>query len=102
MGEIGRDRREVIYKMSYCDILLIVRGYRKRDVLQYQLLRLNAYHSLFAFRENKDGKTPEQMWPLYFDKYKKQEETQPISDDEIAELQAEMAAINQHINDTQT
>ena len=80
--------------MSYAEIMLIVRGYRKRNVLTYQLLRLNAFHSLFAFRENKSNKLPHDLWPLYFDHYKQQEEYPQISDDEIAELQAEMDAIN--------
>ena len=96
MGEIGRDRQETIYELSYCDILLIVRGYRKRNVLTYQLLRLNAYHSLFAFRKNEGNKLPHDLWPLYFDRYKQSEDNPQISEDEIAELQAEMDAINQY------
>ena len=74
--------------------MLIVRGYRKRNVLTYQLLRLNAYHSLFACRKNEGNKLPHDLWPLYFDHYKQQEESPKISEDEIAELQAEMDAIN--------
>ena len=82
--------------MSYAEIMLIVRGYRKRNVLTYQLLRLNAYHSLFAFRKNEGNKLPHDLWPLYFDRYKQPEEAPQISEDEIAELQAEMDAINKH------
>lgn len=82
--------------MSYAEIMLIVRGYRHRNVLTYQLLRLNAYHSLFAFRENKNNKLPHDLWPLYFDRYKQPEEAPQMSDDEIAKLQAEMDAINQY------
>ena len=84
--------------MSYAEIMLIVRGYRKRNVLTYQLLRLNAYHSLFAFRENKNNKLPHELWPLYFDNYKQPEEAPKISEDDIVELQAEMDAINAEQN----
>lgn len=96
VGEIGRDRREYLYEMSYCDILLIIRGYRRRNVLQYQLQRLQAFHSLFAMRENKDGKTPDQLWPLYFDRYITQEKQRDLpSSEEIQDILAEIDAINQ-------
>ena len=74
--------------------MLIIRGYRRRDVLKLQLLRLTAYHALFAMRENKGNKGPDQLWPLYFDRYKTPDTPPPISDSEVAQLQAEMAAIN--------
>ncbi len=94
MGEIGRDRHEYLYEMQWWEILLIIRGYMRRDVLKLQLLRLTAYHSLFAMRDNKNGKTPDQLWPLYFDRYKTPDTPPPISDSEVQQLQEEMAAIN--------
>lgn len=98
VGEIGRDRVETLYKMSYCELLLIVRGYRHRNVLQYQLQRLQAYHSLFAFRENKDGKLPQQIWPLYFDNYKTQKHKEVnISDEEVAMMQGDMEAYKEYL-----
>jgi hypothetical protein len=93
VGEIGRDRLEYQYDMSYCDIVLIIRGYRRRNVLQYQLQRLQAFASTFAFSGNEKGLKPEDLWPLYFDRYKEQS-APPISQDEVKELQDEMAAIN--------
>ena len=93
VGEIGRDRLEYQYEMSYCDIVLIIRGYRRRNVLQYQLQRQQAFATTFAFRGNEKGLKPEDLWPLYFDKYKEQKKP-PISQDEVKELQDEMAAIN--------
>ena len=79
--------------MSYCDIVLIIRGYRRRNVLHYQLQRLQAFHSAIAFSGNEKGLKPEDLWPLYFDRYKEQKAPQ-ISQDEVKELQDEMAAIN--------
>ena len=93
MGEIGRDRKEYLYEMSYCDIMLIIRGYRRRNVLQYQLQRLQVFASTFCMGGNKEGKEPQQLWPLYFDKYIDNSKP-PISEEEIEDLQAEMEALN--------
>lgn len=93
MGEIGRDRKEYLYEMSYCDIMLIIRGYRRRNVLQYQLQRMQVFASTFCMGGNKEGKEPQQLWPLYFDKYIDHSQP-PISEEEIEDLQAEMEALN--------
>ena len=92
MGEIGRDRREYLYEMSYCDILLIQRGYRRRNILQYQLQRLQAYGAFHCMGGSK--KTPEQWLPLYVDRYKMvNNEAPPISEEEIAEMLEDMKQI---------
>ena len=93
MGEIGRDRKEYLYEMSYCDIMLIIRGYRRRNVLQYQLQRMQVFASTFCMGGNKEGKEPQQLWPLYFDKSIDNSKP-PISEEEIEDLQAEMEALN--------
>lgn len=93
VGEIGRDRKEYLYEMSYCDIMLIIRGYRRRNVLQYQLQRMQVFASTFCMGGNKEGKEPQQLWPLYFDKYIDHSHP-PISEEEIEDLQAEMEALN--------
>ena len=67
MGEIGRDRHEYLYEMSYCDILLIQRGYRRRNILQYQLQRLQAFGAFFCMSGTQ--KTPQDFIPLYIDRY---------------------------------
>lgn len=87
VGEIGRDRLEYLYEMSYCEIALIIRGYRRRNVLQYQFQRMQVFASTFAFRDNKDQKKAEDMWPLYFDKYI-DNIAPPITEIEKKELQA--------------
>ena len=92
MGEIGRDRREYLFEMSYCDILLIQRGYRRRNILQYQLQRLQAYGAFHCMSGSK--KTPEQWLPLYVDRYKMvNNDTPPISEEEIAEMLEDMKQI---------
>lgn len=92
MGEIGRDRREYLFDMSYCDILLIQRGYRRRNILQYQLQRLQAYGAFHCMSGSK--KTPEQWLPLYVDRYKMvNNDAPPISEKEIAEMLEDMKQI---------
>lgn len=95
MGEIGRDRCEYLYEMSFCDILLIQRGYRRRNALQYQLQRLQAYGAIHCMSGSK--KTPQEWQPLYLDRYIDDDDQPvcPLSDDEINELQAEMYQMNQ-------
>lgn len=95
MGEIGRDRIEYLYEMSYCEILLIIRGYRRRNVLLYQFQRLTAFHAMFAMRENNNGKTPDQLWPCYFDRYIVPDENNGMpSSEEVKQVLAEIDAIN--------
>ena len=79
--------------MSYCDILLIIRGYRRRNILQYQLERITAYSAFFATREN-GGKTPSEWMPLYLDDYIMEDDTPHITPEEQQKLQEEMDRIN--------
>ena len=44
VGEIGIDRREYLYNLTYCDILLITRGYMRRQHYGWEQARLIAYH----------------------------------------------------------
>lgn len=67
MGEIGIPRNTFLYELQYWEVLRIVRGYRRRDILKYQLLRLCAYQAHFAMRDNPQGITPTEWLPLPFD-----------------------------------
>ena len=44
VGEIGIPRREYLYDLTYCDIVLIVRGYLNRQHPAWEQARLIAYH----------------------------------------------------------
>jgi len=80
--------------MRWWEIQLIVRGFRRRNVLQYQLQRLTAYASMFCMG-NPQHKTPEDLTgKLYFDRYIEYLDGSPLTDEEILQMQAEMAAIN--------
>lgn len=85
VGELGRDRREYLYEMRYWEILLIERGYYHRNILQYQLQRLQAYGAIFAMSGDKKQKGPEGWIPLYFDHYK-MANSKPVSKDEVKDM----------------
>ena len=70
----------------------IIRGYRRRDKLKHQLMAECAYAAIFATRDS-HGKTVKDLFPMLFEDDDK-EEHEPISQEEIDELQAEMAAMN--------
>lgn len=72
--------------------MLIIQGYRRRNVLQYQLQRIQAWASAFCMG-NKEGKRPQDLVDLYIDHYIDESEEQ-LTQQEVDDLQAEMAAIN--------
>ena len=82
VGEIGMPRGEFLYDIRAWEARRIIRGYRKRRVLQYQLQRIQAWASMFCMG-NPNKVAPNDIFHLYFD-----------DDDDAARLQAEMAAIN--------
>lgn len=73
--------------------MLIERGYYRRNVLLYQLLRENIFASAFCMGGNKSGKTSSDLLPLYLDRYKTGDDT-VLTDEDRDELQAEMDAMN--------
>ena len=97
VGECGIYWRDYLYELEYWQILLQIRGYRRRNILQYQLQRIQAFSSMFAFSGNKEHKQPQDIIPLYFDDYKDMDDDEPpMTDEEAQKLQAEMAAINKN------
>ena len=94
MGEIGRDRHEFLYEMTYWEVLRIIRGYRKRDRLTHQLIAEAVFAAMHTMRDSK-GKTVKDFFPgLFEDDDDDDREPADITDEEIAQLQAEMDAWN--------
>lgn len=69
MGECGIPWKDYLYELNYWQILLHIRGYYHRNVLQYQLQRMNVWASMFCLG-NPKGIMPEDIIKLYFDRYK--------------------------------
>lgn len=97
MGEIGIPRREFLYDLQFWEVRRIVRGYRRRDRLKHQLIAECAYAAIFAMRDPK-GKTARDLFPAIFEDDDDNEEPVMLSDDDIAELQADMVAWNERVN----
>jgi hypothetical protein len=93
VGEIGISRHEFLYDIQFWEVRRIIRGYRNRDRLKHQLMAECAYAAIFAMRDPK-GKTARDLFPALFEDDDDEKEPVILSDDEIAELQADMAAWN--------
>ena len=94
MGEIGIPRREFLYDLQFWEVRRIVRGYRRRDRLKHQLIAECAYAAIFAMRDPK-GKTARDLFPAIFEDDEDNDDPVMLSDDDIAELQADMVAWNE-------
>lgn len=80
--------------MQYWEIVLIIQGYRRRNVLQYQLQRIQAWASAFCMG-NKDRKTPEDLFHLYCDDYIEPADTDAqLTEEDVRQMQAEINAWN--------
>lgn len=97
MGEIGIHRREFLYELQFWEVRRIIRGYRRRDRLKHQLLAECAYAAIYAMRDPK-GKTVTDMFPMLFDDDDDEDSPPPITDEEAADLMAEMQAWNEQHN----
>lgn len=91
MGEIGIPRREFLYDLRFWEVRRIIRGYRQRDRLKHQMMAECVYAATYAMRDPK-GTTVADMFPMLFED--DGDEEPPISAEDVAELQAEMDAIN--------
>lgn len=95
MGEIGRDRTEFLYHMTYSEIVLIIRGYRHRNILQYQLQRMQIHASAFCMG-NPDHVKPTDIVHLYFDDYTNQE-VLPVTEEYAQAMVSEMNMLTQQL-----
>ena len=94
MGEIGIPRRDFLYDLRYWEVLRIIRGYRRRGRLRDQLIAEAVFAAMHTMRGS-NGKTVKDFFPMLFeDPDDDDRESSTITDEEIAELQAEMDAWN--------
>ena len=100
MGEIGIPRREFLYDLRFWEVRRIIRGYRRRDLLKHQLLAECVYAAMFAMRDPK-GQTVTDMFPMIFDDDDDYDEP-PISEKEVADMQALMKAFNSQTDEKET
>lgn len=84
-------RHEFLYEIKAWEANRIIKGYKRRNILQYQLQRMQMWASLFCMG-NPEKKSPTDILHLYFDDFDKDDS--PISNDEVSEMQEMMAEIN--------
>jgi hypothetical protein len=87
VGEIGFDRHEFLYELTFWEIRSIIRGYNARHHAGWEQARLVAYHAHFCMGAKETPPQPEQWYPFSW------ERPEPIPQDEIDDIQAEMDAI---------
>ena len=85
--------------MTYCDLMLIARGYRRRNVLEHQFLRLVAFYTRAAVVKP-DNKEPDELWPLYFDRYKMPEKEAQLSQEDVKGMLNDMDLYRQFLKET--
>ena len=91
VGEIAIPRREFLYDIEWWEVRRIIRGYRKRNRLQYQLLAECAYASIYSTRDAK-GKTVQDLFPgLWEDD---DDDYEPMTQEEQDDLQDMMRQLN--------
>ena len=100
MGEIGIPRREFLYDIRFWEVRRIIRGYRRRDLLKHQLMAECVYAATYAMRDSK-GKTVSDMFPMLFE-FDDDDDEPPLTKEDVAELQAEMDALNSQTDEKET
>ena len=90
MGEIGFPRKEFLHELKWWEVKSIIRGYNARHHHGWEQARLVAYNARFCMG-SKDPIPPLTEWIKFS---WEQKSAIPISQEEIDELQAEIAAIN--------
>lgn len=92
VGEIGFPRREFLHDLRWWEVKSIIRGYNARHHHGWEQARLVAYNAHYAMGVPKGQTAPTLSEWLTFSWERKA--PQPVTDDEIAQMQAEMAAMN--------
>ena len=95
MGEIGFPHKEFLHELKWWEIKAIIRGYNRRQCGMWSANRWQTYNLMQAFCGGKalieaGIHKPTDLIKFPWDT----DQRSPLSDDDIADLQAEMAAMN--------
>jgi len=93
VGEMGIPRREFLYEIPFWEARRIIRGYRRRHRLAYQMMAECVYAATYAMRDPK-GKTVADLFPSIFEDDDDRDDEPPISEEDKQELLDLMASIN--------
>ena len=96
MGEIGYNRQEYLYDLTYCDILCIERGYYRRNREMWAAIRWQTYNLMcvsMADMKKAGIHKPTDLLQFPWEKEKSEPSSMPTEAD-IAEMQAMMREMN--------
>lgn len=94
VGEIGISRREFLFDIRWWEIHSIIRGYNARHHVGWEQARLTAYNARFCM----GSKDPIPVITEWIKFPWEKEPAAPLTTDEVAQMQAEMAAYNNSMN----
>ena len=89
VGEIGFPRREFLHDIKWWEVKSIIRGYHARHHAGWEQARLVAYNAHYCMG-SKDPVPPVDKWITFT---WEKSPTIPISQEEVRELQNDMATI---------
>ena len=90
MGEIGISRHEFYYELKWWEVRSIIRGYNARHHHGWEQARLVAYNARFCMGSKDPLPTVTEWLKFPWE----QKAVNPVSQEVVDELQAEMDAIN--------
>ena len=83
MGEIGIDRKEYLYDLTYTDLLCIERGYYRRSREAWSMNRWQTYHFMLATCGSKALKDANIHNPIDLQRFPWEKEPQsPLTEEE--------------------
>ena len=96
VGEIGIDRREYLYSLTFVDLLLISRGYFSRYHQQWEMARIIAHqvHYCMGVKQGETAKTPTEWLTFPWERNEDGEPTDQPSLSEVEKLRRLMAEEN--------
>jgi hypothetical protein len=90
-------RHEFLYDITFWEAKRIIRGRRQRNILKYQLMRMNIWASMFCMGNPRNVK-PDELFKLYFDDDDVANDA-GITDEEAQQMLEDLNAINRQLRD---
>ena len=90
-------RHEFLYDITFWEAKRIIRGRRQRNILKYQLMRMNIWASMFCMGNPRNVK-PDELFKLYFDDDNEMNDA-GITDEEAQQMLEDLNAINRQLRD---
>lgn len=101
MGEVGISRHEFYYELKWWEVKAIVRGYNRRHRHLWSATRWQTYNLMSAQAGSEALRKAGIYKPTDLIKFPWEKNVSPVSDDDIADLQAELDAINNNNKETE-